>query len=189
MTKRITISGDFQAGFDRPKGNFGKEKNQRINEAIQNFYNRVREAAPVAWAQSDVPEDTGKLSKEAFGIGTVKKSRGPGGTSYSLNMGVTRVDTTPPLWRGPAKGGESYYPKFVQEGTEGPITPKKKSGKGSIMPIKAKGSGRAIVKGYSRAVPGQEANPYMDRFARRMNAAITAPRKKLGREIKRIIEE
>ena len=184
MTQRIIISGT-NLDLLRPKGNFGPVKNKRINEAIENFYNRVREAAPIAWAQADVPEDTGKLSREAFGIGALKKKRTPAGTLFSLNMGVTRVDTTKPLWRGPAKGGESYYPKFVQEGTKGPI----RTPKGNIMPIKVKGSGRAIIKGYSRAVPGQPANPYMDRFARRMNSRTALPRRNLGIQISKIIAD
>ena len=183
MTRRIQISST-SLDVLRTKGNFGTPKNQRINKAIENFYNRVREAAPIAWAQSNVPEDTGKLSKEAFGIGTVKKRSTPAGTLFSLNMGVTRVDTNPPLWAGPAKGGESYYPKFVQEGTQGPI----KSRKGNVMPIKLKGSGRAIIRGYSRAVPGQEPNPYMDRFARRMNSKTALPRRNLGIQISKIID-
>ena len=182
MTQRIIISGT-NLDLLRPKGNFGPAKNKRINEAIENFYNRVREAAPIAWAQADVPEDTGKLSREAFGIGALKKKRTPAGTLFSLNMGVTRVDTTPPLWAG--SRGESYYPKFVQEGTQGPI----KSKKGNVMPVKAKGSGRAIIKGYSRAVPGQAANPYMDRFVRRMNSRTALPRRNLGIQISKIIAD
>jgi hypothetical protein len=179
--------------FDRQKGNFGPVKNARINDAIDDFYKRMMVAAPAAWAGSNVPRKTGNLYN-TFGIGRVKKSRGPGGTYFTLNMGVDRVKTFKPLWAGTE--GESYYPKFVQEGTDTPIF-------GNNMPVrndkreirtkqKRDSKGRFTKqkqKLFVNSVKGQDANPYMDRFDKRMKAAARPQQKALGRKIKKIIEE
>ncbi len=183
----------IEIGYARPKGNFGRVKNQRINEAIEDFFKRVRAAGREAWASSDVPMGTGKLSSEAFGISRLRKTRGPGGTFYALDMGVKRVKTSRPLWAGTP--GESYYPKFVQEGTKTPIT-------GTNMPIrdsqrKIRQVQRRDKKGkfgkkqnlYRNSVKGQKANPYMDRFARRMGVVVRGNKSALTRRIQRIIEE
>lgn len=182
-----------EVDFNRPKGNFGPVKNKRINEAIEDFFERMMAAAPAAWAGSDVPNKTGNLYS-AFGIGRIKKSRGTGGTYFSLQMGVGKVETSPPKWAG--SPGEAYYPKFVQEGTKGPIfgnnMPVRNDQREIITKQKRDSKGRFTKekqKLFVNSVSGQKPNPYMDRFDRRMKTAARSQRKNLGRKIKRIIEE
>lgn len=181
--------------FNRPKGNFGPVKNKRINEAIEDFYERMMAAGVASWAAADVPRKTGNLY-DSFGIGRVKKRRLLGGTYFSLEMGVTEAETSKPRWAG--SPGEKYYPKFVQEGTldKAPI-------RGNNMPVRndqreiitkqkrdAKGRfTKEKQKLFVNSVSGQEPNPYMDRFDRRMKAVARGQRKNLGRKIKRIIEK
>jgi hypothetical protein len=186
---------DFRIiSYNRQKGNFGPVKNKKINEAVEDFFRRVRATAPQVWEQSDVPFGTGKLSSEAFGVGRVKKTRGPGGTEYSIDMGVKKVKTSTPLWAG--SPGEAFYPKFVQEGTIG------KKIEGTNMPIrdskrKIRKVQRRDKKGrfgkkqnlYKNSVKGQVANPYMDRFGRGMGIATRGYKGALTRRIGNIIKE
>jgi hypothetical protein len=183
-----------EINFDRQKGNFGSVKNKRINDAIEDFFERVKAAAFPAWQASDVPVGTGKLSSEGFGVGRIRKTRSSGGTSFTLNMGVGRLETSRPKWAGSV--GESYYPRFVQEGTIGPIF-----GKG--MPIRDKQrniievSGGRDKKGRFKkkkelrvnSVKGQAPNPYMDRFNRNMNIAVRSYKGNLTRRVGNIIKE
>jgi hypothetical protein len=184
---------NIQITYDRPKGNFGPVKNKRINEAVEDFFERVRAAAKPAWNASNVPIGTGQLF-ESFGVGRITKSRSAAGTSYSLTMGVGRIQTSKPGWAGTP--GESYYPKFVQEGTQGPIF-----GKG--MPIRDKQrniikvSGGRDKKGRFQSkkelrvnsVAGQDANPYMDRLNRNMNVAVRSYKGALTRRVGNIIKQ
>ena len=183
----------IEVRYDRPKGNFGPVKNARINEAIEDFFERVRAAAYPAWRASDVPVGTGQLF-ESFGVGRIKKTRSAAGTSFILNMGVNNIQTSEPKWAGTV--GESYYPKFVQEGTVGPIF-----GKG--MPIRDKQrniiqiSGERDRRGRFKkkrdlrvnSVKGQAPNPYMDRFNRNMNIAVRSYKGALTRRVGNIIKE